>query len=290
VNKTQKKNNPRLKPLAPHRVRQVRPDLFTSETFADLSMTARVGICGLWTCSDKNGRFEWKPRTLKSHILPHDNVDFESVLTELEKLHFVQKYFVGAHAYGQVVDWQSYQYIGVKESKQAATYPNPWDVPETSENIPERSRTFQNVPDTSKTIGVGVDVCVDVSESVCVSEDVHSISQPTNDRKNDVSLLSVTEKNFDALGNAFHEKAEAPFKAGNEQKSQLVPLIHEHGLEVMCEAARVLAEEDGNDWAAVWCPAALLLSRADYYIQEAKARLALDKRFPTRQATQAGVQ
>jgi hypothetical protein len=34
VNKTQKKNNPQLKPFAPHRVRQVRPDLFKSETLA----------------------------------------------------------------------------------------------------------------------------------------------------------------------------------------------------------------------------------------------------------------
>jgi hypothetical protein len=291
VNKTQKKNNPQLKPFAPHRVRQVRPDLFKSETIADLSMPARVAFIGLMTCCDKNGRFEWKPRTLKSDILPHDNVDFESVLSELEKLHFVQKYPVGDHTYGQVKNWHSYQYIGVQESKQDAVYPEPWaNVPERDENVSQRSKTFQNVVDTSKTLGVGVDVCVDVSESVCVGEDVHSISQPTNDRKNDLSIPSDTETTIKAIGDAFHKEADSPFKAGNDQKPQLITLIHEHGLEVMCEAARVLAQEDGNDWSVVWCPAALLLSRADVCIQEAKARLALDRKFPSRQVTQTDVQ
>ena len=288
MNKTQKKNNPQLKPFTPHRVRQVRPDLFKSETIADLSMPARFAFIGLMTCCDKNGRFDWKPRTLKSDILPHDNVDFESLLTELEKLNFVQKYPVGEHSYGQVTNWHSYQYIGVQESKQDAVYPEPWaNVPERDGKVSERSKTFQNVVDTSKTLGVGVDVCVDVSESVCVSEDVHSIFPRTNDRKNDLSYLSATKENLDTVSTAFHEKAEAPFKAGDDQKPRLTTLIGEHGLEVMCEAARVLAEEPGHDWSVAWCPAALLLKNQDFYVKEAKARLALDRKFPTRQAAQA---
>ena len=133
MNKKQKANNPKLKPLSPRRIRQVRPDFFKNETIADLSMTARIGFIGIWILCDKHGRFEWKPRTLKSDIFPHDNLDFEETLDELVKFNFVQKYNVDGNDYGQVVNWKIYQYIGPAESQMDAVYPEP-------------SKTFSKVP------------------------------------------------------------------------------------------------------------------------------------------------
>ena len=301
MNKTQKKNNPQLKPFAPHRVRQVRPDLFKSETIADLSMTARFAFIGLMTCCDKHGRFEWKPRTLKSDILPHDNIDFESLLAELEKLNFVQKYPVGGHAYGLVTNWHSYQYIGVKESKQDAVYPDPWyfpqerlsRVPETTKNVPD---TSQNVLDSAKTLGVGVDVGLNAFESVCVNKSVnaHSIL-PQNEGTNDSPYLSAkdAEKNSDieTLEKTFHrENEQTTFRPGRKQIAQLINLIGQHDLEIVEESVKIFATEAGHNWSEVICPAALYLDDHEYYIQQAIDTLECDKDYRDRKAKKRATQ
>jgi len=301
VNKAQKKNNPQLKPFAPHRVRQVRPDLFTNETFADLSMTARVAFIGLTTCCDKNGRFEWRPRTLKSHIFPHDSLDFETIVAELERFIFVYKYFVDGAAHGQVVNWHSFQYIGNKESKQADTYPPPQESPKTSEIIPERSKTFQNVPDPAKTLGV----CVDVSVDANVFEGVHAKGNNTghsillsNDGTNDSPSLSdkdsETESDIESLEKLFHrENDRTTFRPGRKQKTELTALVFQHGLDVVSKAVEFFAAEEGHNWSEAICPAAIFLKGADYYVGEAIKQLDSDREWSVRNAAkqaQAGVQ
>lgn len=142
MNKKQKANNPRLKPLSPRRIRQVRPEFFKSEGIADLSIPARLGFIGIWILCDKNGRFEWKSRTLKSDIFPHDvDIDFDGILRELENCNHVHKYLVDNKEYGQVTDWRVFQYIGPAESRMEAVYPEP---PETFSNVLEdqKAQTF----------------------------------------------------------------------------------------------------------------------------------------------------
>jgi hypothetical protein len=80
---------------------------------------------------DRFGHFEWRPRTLKSDIFPHDNLDFDAILAELVEFGFVRKYSacpVGSTQekdYGQVENWDKYQYIGLAEMKMESAYPKP---------------------------------------------------------------------------------------------------------------------------------------------------------------------
>jgi hypothetical protein len=78
------------------RIRTVKPDLFTHEDLFEAEkesgLPLRVAFIGLFTCADREGRFKWRPRTLKLAVLPHDEVDFSRVLDALVTRGFLVKY------------------------------------------------------------------------------------------------------------------------------------------------------------------------------------------------------
>jgi hypothetical protein len=78
------------------RIRTVKPDLFTHEDLYEAEkesgLPLRVAFVGLFTCADREGRFKWRPRTLKLAVLPHDELDFSRVLDALLTRGFLVKY------------------------------------------------------------------------------------------------------------------------------------------------------------------------------------------------------
>ena len=58
------------------RIRTVKPEFFQHEGLFDLEqfsgLPIRVAFAGLWTCCDREGRFKWRSRQLKTDILPYD--------------------------------------------------------------------------------------------------------------------------------------------------------------------------------------------------------------------------
>jgi hypothetical protein len=66
------------------RIRTVKPEVFCHEELFELEqetkLPMRLAWIGLFTCCDRDGRFVWRPRTLKVAILPYDDVDFSRVL------------------------------------------------------------------------------------------------------------------------------------------------------------------------------------------------------------------
>jgi len=91
------------------RIRSLHPGLFTDEAYMSLSMAARVLITGIWTEADDNGVFQWKPITLKARILPADNVDVPSLLAELARHDFINRFEHGGSVYGAVRNFRVYQ-------------------------------------------------------------------------------------------------------------------------------------------------------------------------------------
>ncbi|BAO89053.1 hypothetical protein [Caballeronia cordobensis] len=78
------------------RIRTVKPKLFTHEGLFDAEhetgLPLRLSFIGLFTEADREGRFQWRPRTLKAAILPFDDLDFEAVLEALVRYGFIIKY------------------------------------------------------------------------------------------------------------------------------------------------------------------------------------------------------
>ena len=102
------------------RIRTVKPELFKHEELFDAEQETgfplRVAFIGLFTACDREGRFQWKPRSLKSDILPFDNVDFSRVLDALETRGFIVKYQCEDEIFGCIPTWQRHQVINNRES------------------------------------------------------------------------------------------------------------------------------------------------------------------------------
>lgn len=100
------------------RIRSIKPDLFADEKLWDLDagnpgMHVLRAFEGLWCFADREGRFEWRPRALRSLVLPYWDGDMERVLELLQEGGFIRRY-TGPDAsstrdYGVVVNFLKHQ-------------------------------------------------------------------------------------------------------------------------------------------------------------------------------------
>jgi hypothetical protein len=116
------------------RIRTVKPELFKHEDLFDLESSCglpiRLAFIGLFTCCDRDGRFKWRPRTLKLDVLPHDDIDFSRVLDALASRGFVRKYAVNGEEYGCIPSFAKHQVINNRESE--SELPSPEEGQEIS--------------------------------------------------------------------------------------------------------------------------------------------------------------
>jgi len=109
------------------RIRTIKPEFFVHEGLYDLEhetkLPVRVAFAGLWCVADREGRFVWRPRTLKVAILPHDVVEFDAVLEALERGRFVRRYEVDGVQYGVIDTLKIHQVINQREAASAIPAP-----------------------------------------------------------------------------------------------------------------------------------------------------------------------
>jgi hypothetical protein len=102
------------------RIRTIKPELAAHEGLFDLEketgLPIRFAWCMLFTVADRDGRFVWRPRTLKAQILPHDEVDFSRVLDAWVTRAFVVKYRVKGEWFGWIPTFTKHQVINNRES------------------------------------------------------------------------------------------------------------------------------------------------------------------------------
>ena len=112
------------------RIRTVKPDFFRHELLQDLEekhgkLKPMLVFEGLWTISDKNGVFEWRPRQIKLDILPFVTFDMEQALTLLEEHRFVIRYEINGKHYGIIPTFKDHQRITGTELKASGKFPIP---------------------------------------------------------------------------------------------------------------------------------------------------------------------
>jgi len=149
------KNNPNLRSPKMQHVRHVKPEFYVHEGINDMTVSARYAETGTWTCCDKNGRFEWKPRMLKRLVMPYDDADFESLMNEWVNHGFAEKYEVNGETYGRFINWEKHQGINLREKQSAFEYPAPND----DNNDPARARTNAAHADTCLHVQAPADTC-----------------------------------------------------------------------------------------------------------------------------------
>ena len=103
------------------RIRTYKPEFFTHPLLADLDrnskLPVRISLMGLWSCSDREGRFKWDARRLGAQILPYEQIDFEIILNMLVENEFIVKYVVDGKTYGFVPSFSRHQVINNREQE-----------------------------------------------------------------------------------------------------------------------------------------------------------------------------
>ena len=131
------------------RIRTIKPEFFRHETLFDCEkeyqLPLRLAYIGLWTCCDREGRFRWRPRSLKCDILPYDDIDFANVLEALVESGFIVRYQQGDNVYGAILSWHHHQHVNTREA--ASTIPAP-SLSENVEETPAKTKcaTIQAIP------------------------------------------------------------------------------------------------------------------------------------------------
>jgi hypothetical protein len=110
------------------RIRTVKPEFFQHEALQDLEsqhadLHPMLVFAGLWGHCDKRGVFEWKPRTLKLHILPFLTFDMEEALGLLETAGQIESFEAAGRKYGHIPSFEDHQRIGGKEHSDPAKHP-----------------------------------------------------------------------------------------------------------------------------------------------------------------------
>ena len=119
------------------RIRTIKPVFFKHERLYELEretgLPMRVAFAGLWTQADREGRFEWRPRRLKTDILPYDEIDFALILNALADAEMVQRYEVDGKEYGFIPSWHEHQQVNKRE--QASRLPDPGQCAHPSKQV-----------------------------------------------------------------------------------------------------------------------------------------------------------
>lgn len=101
------------------RIRTIKPELFKHEILFDLEQELGVPVrliwAGLFTICDREGRFKWRPRSIKADVFPFDSFDLSRVLDALVTRGFLVRYAAGADEFGSIPSWKAHQFINNKE-------------------------------------------------------------------------------------------------------------------------------------------------------------------------------
>lgn len=101
------------------RIRTIKPEFFTSADIVELTPLARLFYVSLWCEADREGRLEWKPKTLKLRYLPGDECDVEQLAGELTGAGLVVLYEVHDKQYAEIPSFTKHQVINNRESPSA---------------------------------------------------------------------------------------------------------------------------------------------------------------------------
>lgn len=98
------------------RIRTIKPDFFTDEGIVALSPLARLFYIALWCEADREGRLEWRLKTLKWKYLPQDDCDIEAIGKELTDAGRIVLYTADGKIYALIPTFNEHQHVNVKEA------------------------------------------------------------------------------------------------------------------------------------------------------------------------------
>ena len=101
------------------RIRTIKPEFFTSEDIVALSPLARLLYVAIWLEADREGRLQWRPKTLKMRYLPADDCDVIALANELVGAGLVVPYEADGMQLAEVPTFTRHQVINNRETASA---------------------------------------------------------------------------------------------------------------------------------------------------------------------------
>ena len=102
------------------RIRTIKPSFFRHEGLQELQASTAQPVmlvfAGLLTVVDREGRFIWKPKTLKLDVLPFLDYDLAESLTLLADKGFLRAYEIAGAKYGDIPTFLKHQVINAREA------------------------------------------------------------------------------------------------------------------------------------------------------------------------------
>jgi hypothetical protein len=101
------------------RARNIKPAFFKNEHLLNLSYAARLLFIGLWTLADREGRLEDRPKRIKLDLFPDDEIDVDSLLSELHHSEgdFIKRYEISGKRCIQIIKFLKHQKPHKKEAE-----------------------------------------------------------------------------------------------------------------------------------------------------------------------------
>lgn len=136
------------------RSRNIKPGFFENEDLTEMSPYGRLLYIGLWMHADGHGKLEYRPRRLKMQILPCDDVSAEELLSDLERLGFIETYECSLNPGKRVIRVPSFlkhQNPHVKERNKPSQWSNPPGTPQdvVNESEPKKAKKSDTSPENS---------------------------------------------------------------------------------------------------------------------------------------------
>jgi len=111
------------------RIRTVKPEVYRHEGLYEIEkrtgLPIRLFWIGLFAVCDREGRFKWRPGSIKLDILPFDDVDVSAILEALWTAGFIVRYRSGDDEFGVIPTFLQHQVINSREAK--SSIPSPSD-------------------------------------------------------------------------------------------------------------------------------------------------------------------
>ncbi len=129
------------------RKRQLDPDFFSDEDIAKLSPFARLFYQGTWCYCEDTAVFKVKPTTLKTQILPYDNIDAMDLYIEIRKLKFYIEFLNNGEKFAFIKGFHKRQIIQHPSKSILPLPPEPFlsFIPKKIRTLNESSMSPQSV-------------------------------------------------------------------------------------------------------------------------------------------------
>lgn len=130
------------------RIRTIKPTYFTSEDIVGLTPLARLLYIAIWLEADREGRLEWRPRTLKLRYLPGDDCSVEDLSAELVNAGLVVPYEVDGQQLAYIPTFTKHQVINNREAP--SELPPPHACTTREPRVPDACTTRDDASGTVK--------------------------------------------------------------------------------------------------------------------------------------------